>query len=448
MKFIGGYSFKGFEGAAEPVLRDTPLPERIFLSIRDGAPSPAGLLIEPGSSVRAGEPLLSYGSNGPILPSPIGGTVEKAGDDLIVVRSSGDASFAPLESHTRAPWHTDRPAVIELFRVSGCALLFDRRFEGADSFDLIRHIIVNAVHNGPLDQKWNPDIFGDSGLHSDGLKSLGVLFPKADIALAVNRRNRTAFEKREPVEGVSLRVMSDRYPQEFPELLARDICGVAQGASDPSVLVVPYEVMIQAAECMTRGKPLIDRIVCVAGPGVSNPGWRRIRIGASFDAIGATLLKSTEYGPWRVIRGGVFTGISVAAPDEPLRFSDREITVIHESVSREMFGFLNPGFDFDSFSRLTVSSWFPIMKRRLDSGVHGGVRPCVQCNFCDEVCPVGIFPQLIWKLAGADLIEESFRLRPHHCISCGLCDYVCPSKIDLSKVVRRVREAYLKERTE
>jgi Na+-transporting NADH:ubiquinone oxidoreductase subunit A len=84
--------------------------------------------------------------------------------------------------------------------------------------------------------------------------------------------------------------------------------------------------------------------------------------------------------------------------------------------------------------------------KKLDAGVHGGVSPCVQCNFCDEVCPVDIYPFLIWKHVGVEAVEECFRLRPFDCVECGLCDYVCPSKIDIMQSVKRAKEEYRKMR--
>jgi Na+-transporting NADH:ubiquinone oxidoreductase subunit A len=349
----------------------------------------------------------------------------------------------------------DRAAALKVFRTSGCSLLFyparastrgdpfDGRFVDTAELDTVSHIIVNAVHNGPLDRGWKPDIFGETDLFLDGMRALKTLFPGSDITIAANRRNRAFFE----TPHTSLRIMSDRHPQELPELLARDIHGVAPGTTDPSVLVTPFEDVIQIAECMTRGRPLIDRIVLVAGPGVSKPGWYRIRIGTPFAHISCHLLKSVEYGPWRIIRGGILTGSTVSSSEEGLRYSGHEITVIREHASRDLYRFLNPGFAYDSYARVTMSTWLPILKRRLDSSVHGGVRPCVQCNFCDEVCPVGIYPHLIWKQVSAGFTEESFRLRPHLCVGCGLCDYVCPSKIDISRAVRSARAEYLKRRT-
>lgn len=446
MAFTGGYTFKHFEGAAEPVLRDIPLPERITVSFRDMAPIPRRLLVSEGAFIRAGEPLFTEGDDECVFPSPVGGAVEKAGDEGIAVRSDGDPSCIPVNGHPRAPWHMDRASALKVFRTSGCALLFDGRFVDTAALDSIRHIIVNAVHNAPLDREWKPNAFGDTVLFLDGIRTLKTLFPGSDITIATNRRNRVFFETPEIAEHAVLRITSDRYPQEFPDLLSRDIHGVKPGTLDPSILVVPLEEIIQASECMTRGKPLIDRIVLVAGPGVSKPGWYRIRIGTPFAHISRHLLKAEEFGQWRIIRGGIFTGRGVSSPEEVLRCFDHEITVIREHASRDLFRFLNPGFAYDSYARVTMSTWLPILKRRLDTSVHGGVRPCVQCNFCDEVCPVGIYPHLIWKLVSAGFVEESFRLRPHHCVGCGLCDYVCPSKIDISRAVRSARAEYLKGR--
>jgi len=80
--------------------------------------------------------------------------------------------------------------------------------------------------------------------------------------------------------------------------------------------------------------------------------------------------------------------------------------------------------------------------------MRGEKRPCVACNFCEEVCPAGIMPYLIHKYLYADLIEEVEQARVDLCIECGLCSYVCPSKIDLRKQLIEAKVLIEKEKQE
>ena len=167
----------------------------------------------------------------------------------------------------------------------------------------------------------------------------------------------------------------------------------------------------------------------------------RLRIGTSVADILGQAGKADSYGPWRAILGDPLTGRGIESPGEPLLYGDTEISVISEHAVRDLFAFLDPGFTSDSYCRATVSSILPLFPRKIETNVHGGVRPCVQCNFCDEVCPAGIYPFLIWKYAAIGKDEEAFRLRPDACIECGLCDYVCPSKISLLDGIRQVKQS-------
>ena len=206
----------------------------------------------------------------------------------------------------------------------------------------MRHIIVNAVHNSPLDREWKPEMFGETAVFITGLRTLKAFFPKADISLAINKRNLDWFSAPEIAGLAEARVMSDRYPQEFPEILKRDILRIPVDTADDSAFALSFEEAIQAAECLTLGKPFRDRIVLVAGPGVAKPGWHRIPLGVSFGDIRRRLLKGEEHGPWRIIRGTLFRGTAVADDSESTGYSDTEITVIREYAVREFYRFLNP----------------------------------------------------------------------------------------------------------
>ncbi len=64
---------------------------------------------------------------------------------------------------------------------------------------------------------------------------------------------------------------------------------------------------------------------------------------------------------------------------------------------------------------------------------------CVGCRRCVEVCPQGLFPQLVYKYA-----RQGFSAIPPHldvmdCIGCGTCSYACPAKLDLSNIMMKAK---------
>ena len=451
MGFKGGYYFKHFEGAAEPVLRECTVPRTVSVPAICASFSFTPL-VETGDVVKAGRVCLSTDDEYPVtLVSPVNGTVTEVSEEGVTIASDGTSAFFSVEGHTRAPWHLDREAAFALFRSTGSALLCDVNFASISELDEVEHIIVNAVHNAPLNQAWIPVMTGDSTVFSNGLRTLKRLFPDAQVSIAVNKRNRKFFETLqidtpEVYTRSSVKVLSDRYPQEHPELITRDVLGrklfSPEGVRDRSVLVQGFFDVIQIGEIMTLGRPFMDRILTIAGPGVSKPGWYRVRIGTTLEELGRQLFKSDDRGPWRIIRGNLFEGEGIASVSSVIHPSDTEISVLREPAQRELLRFMRPGFAWDSYSKTSVSGIIPLLPRQLDSSVHGGVRPCVQCNYCDEVCPVAIYPFLIWKYVQAEKTVESFRFRPHECIGCGLCDYVCPSKIDIMSSVIQAKDAY------
>ncbi len=456
MGFRGGYRFRNFDGAAEAVLRDCPVPETVFVTASCGTHA-FEPVVGAGDPVRAGTRIMTTGGGSPVyLHSPVNGTVTDADGSGVRIHSSGTAHFDPVEGHTRAPWLLDRRKALELFRTSGCAMLVDADLATVEACDAVRHIAVNAVHNGPLDQAFDPSLSGDPFVVPSGLKTLKALFPNAVIVIAANKRAARYFRSSDIAESASVKILSDKYPQESPELVARDALGVRltapDGTVDSSALLIPFFDVVQIAEVMSLGRPLIDRVILAAGPGISRPGWYRVRIGTPLSDIRRSLMKSDDRGPWRIIRDGLFEGTAVDGDTGSdadsvvdtmfIHPRERSLTVIREAMERELYRFMRPGFRWDSYSITTAADVLPILTKTLDSGVHGGTRPCVQCNFCDDVCPVGIYPFLIWKHVVADRTAESFRLRPYDCIGCGLCDYVCPSKIEISKAVKEARDAY------
>ncbi len=449
VKLQGGYRFKGFEGAASAALKDLAVPENAVLplSVEDLT---FEAMVEKDDPVRAGAPVAKTSGDCPVwLYAPVNGHVSEIADDKIVFSGDGTTQFEPLKDHIRSPWQLERGELFRQLCASGSILLLSPGHTALEDCDTVNHVIVNAVHTTPLGQGWKSDIGGDPFHLTNGLKILKAVFPETSITIAANKRNARELSSSEIREYASVKFLSDKYPQEDPELLSRAVAGEKltspEGVRDKSILVTDFDDLVQVAEIMTSGKPLIDRVVRIAGPGVSRPGWYRARIGTGIGQIRHELMKSDEFGPWRIVRGDIMRGACVEDSDVlfPL---DNAIAVIREIEARELFRFMMPGFSWDSYTLTSVAEFVPFLPKKLDSGAHGGERPCVQCNFCDEVCPVGIYPFLIWKHVGIGKIEDSFRLKPYDCIGCGLCDYVCPSKIHVSAAVKKAADEYRKSR--
>jgi len=447
MGFRGGYTFRGFEGTAQASLYEAEIPSSVRIPLVF-AGTPLTVTKTAGETVSAGESLLSSEKSESItLPSPINGTIAEITDEYIELSGNGTTSFSRHPDHTRAPWHLDKNEAFSRFAASGGLVLFNGAVASPEDAAVVRTIVVNAVHNGPLDNAWKPGVTGGTHEFANGIRTLETLFPDASKVIGVNTKNAGFYRAADIAERANVAVLSDKYPQEHDRLIVRDTIGTTlvapDGSRDHSILVLSHFDVFQAGEILTTGRPLIDRIVMVAGPGVSRPGWYRVRIGTPFADIKRTLFKSEERIPWRIIRGNVFEGNVLEDVDEAFTEpADNTVSVIREEATRTLFRFMLPMFAQDSYPVVTAAKALPFLPKRLDSNVHGGVRPCVQCNYCDEVCPVGIYPHIIWKHVTVDSVEQCFRFRPFDCVGCGLCDYVCPSKIAISGAVAEASTVY------
>ena len=204
----------------------------------------------------------------------------------------------------------------------------------------------------------------------------------------------------------------------------------------------PNEVIwvINAQHVLTIGdlflKGIYDPsiVATVAGPGVKNPAHIQTRTGASIETF---LLDNLNSDDNRIISGDVLTGQETNL-NGFLGYYDTTISVVPNSNEREFLGLLKPG---NEQSRYSVTNAFISQNKsnfNFTTQQSGSLRPMVPINAWENMLPMDIYPNALYRSILAEDFEEIEGLGLLECDEedFALCSFVCPSKIDVGSVIR------------
>jgi Na+-transporting NADH:ubiquinone oxidoreductase subunit A len=202
--------------------------------------------------------------------------------------------------------------------------------------------------------------------------------------------------------------------------------------------------VIATGVLFTTGKINVERVISLAGPGVSNPRLIRTRIGASVEDITAGELKNGEN---RIVSGSVLSGHTAAGPTAYLGRYHQQISVLAEGRKRVFFGWVSPGFKLYSFKKILLSSLTPKKKFNFDTALHGGKRAIVPIGSYEKVFPLDMLPTYLLRALAVNDVEEAENLG---CLELSeedlsLCTFVCPSKINHGENLRKTLTLIEKE---
>ena len=128
----------------------------------------------------------------------------------------------------------------------------------------------------------------------------------------------------------------------------------------------------------------------------------------------------------------------------------------YENVIMVLSGMGNTAMMMDNIS--SMSDFVPLNEKELSATDKAReiIRklkqiPCTACNYCADVCPVGIPISKIFSsfnkcLTAEMTAEEAAKLLPadsskvHSCADCGLCETVCPQTIEIRKTLQNAAE--------
>ncbi len=211
-------------------------------------------------------------------------------------------------------------------------------------------------------------------------------------------------------DGAPMRVMSLRvkYPQGAEKMLIKAIFGVEVPAGklpiDVGIVVNNVGSMAALADWFVSGRPLIERPVTVAGPGVERPSNLIVPVGTPVRDVLRHC--GIRHETRQVIMGGPMMGMPLASLDVPVLKGTSGILAFTEDV--------------------------------ID---HRTEYACLKCGRCLEACSNFLNPARLARLARAgrwDELELSYIM---DCMECGACTYACPSGVPVVHLIRAAKTA-------
>jgi electron transport complex protein RnfC len=196
---------------------------------------------------------------------------------------------------------------------------------------------------------------------------------------------------------VSMALVGSRYPQKNRRELEQVLrnYGKDEGVELGSLLILGPATLAAVHDAVKYKKPALDRYITVGGSAVRKPQVLKARIGTRLAEIFAEC--------------GGFTGLPERiAVGSPLQ--GRVVANLNEPVTKTSYAI------------------FAALKGQAADGKR---RDCISCGECRSVCPVGLDPEELYKLALMQRLPEAVK----ECHGCGCCELVCPSHLPLATIL-------------
>ena len=230
---------------------------------------------------------------------------------------------------------------------------------------------------------------------------VGVEDNKLDAVDALRAANGNATD-------ITIEAVPTKYPEGAEKILVQTLLGreIPSGGlpADVGLAVFNVATLAQIGDLLPNRQGLIERVITIAGPGVSKPGNYLTPIGTpirfAIEQAGCVDQMAS------VILGGPMMGAAVSSLDVP--------------VTKGVSGIL-------------------VFTKEQSNGSR--IFPCIHCGACVEVCPISLNPSRLGMLARKERYEEmEADLHLKDCFECACCSYVCPSHIPLVQYFRIAKQ--------
>ncbi len=248
-----------------------------------------------------------------------------------------------------------------------------------------------------------------------GMKIMLSMFPRAKGVILIEQNKPEAIASMEKAcQGTGIEVFAA--PTKYPQGGERSIISVIAGKhlklgmlpADAGCIVDNVSTVRAIYRAVCKGEPLYEKTITITGDAVANPSNFYVRIGTSFEELleaaggvkeGAEIKKA--------FCGGPMMGIAMAALNTPVLKNNNALTVL----------------TFDDVEKAQEE-----------------MTACLRCGRCNQVCPLGLVPQMMAAAAERKNYEKyEKKLYGLECIACGSCTFICPARRPLMQLFKQTK---------
>lgn len=437
---------KGFdinlEGKASKTTHQIDQPETFALKPTDfhGITRPK-LLVKEGENVKAGTPIM-YDAvmESVVFSAPVSGEVVEikrgAKRKLLEIKILADkeVEFESYDSHSISDITSlSREDVVDKLSKGGAWVNLTQRPFGtiADPADTPKAIFISGFDTHPLAPDYDYALAGEEQSLQAGLDILRKL-TDGKVHLNVDGSGEV-LRIYSSVSGVEVNKISGPHPAGNVGVQIHHLDPINKG--DIVWTCTPHGV-VQIGKFFLEGKYDTSKLVALTGSCVKNTGYVKTYSGALLSKLLADNVSGDNN---RFISGNVLTGESVGH-NGYLGFHHTQITVIPEGDEEEFLGWIKPSTKKLSFHRsFGLLSFLNGNKEyQLDTNTHGEERGFVMTGAFEQVVPMDILPNYLFKAIIANDYDEIEALGIFELLEedVALCEFIDVSKNDLQHILR------------
>lgn len=277
----------------------------------------------------------------------------------------------------------------------------------------IEKLIINAVECEPFITADYKMIEANAAEMVLGVKAMKKMADAKEALIAIKKSHpeliSIAEKACENEKDIHVVAVPDVYPMGWERVLVRELMHkeYEKLPAEVGAVVNNATTAIAFARALTKGQPIVDKVVTVSGDGVRNPVNVHVAVGTPvheiIEACGGYTAQEVK-----LIAGGPMMGKTIVNDQWVVDRATNAITVLATK-------------EFDSVA-------------------------CLRCGRCSDHCPAGLQPVRIAQAVKLGDKEAMKKRAALDCIECGLCTYVCPSRLDVTENVRKAKRTLMTAR--